>query len=331
MHVSKFLTISYFWVCPLLGWSQVHQNVENSSKKQLPELEDWFLSTGNWQSDPQLYVREFGGGKDTVIMLHGGWGAEHSGFIAAVRDLKNDFRFIFYDQRGSLRSPFPDSLITFNEHIEDLERLRQELKLNKLNIVGHSMGAVLASAYAFKYPNRIKKLTLLAPAHLKNPIPEEDIDIQHQESLAFQEFMDRPAVKRELKIYGLNRESPPLSSLEETSKSRINFGSRMLYNITKWSNLTGGGALYKGNVFPLTASTYPRTGWDYIQEFKRESYPVNILVGDHDFLDFGNELIKKWVKGINQINLVIVTNAGHMIWLDQPEVFTSELKLLLTK
>jgi hypothetical protein len=45
----------------------------------LPQMADWFLSTGDWQNDPQLYVREFGRGSERVVMLHGGWGAEHNG------------------------------------------------------------------------------------------------------------------------------------------------------------------------------------------------------------------------------------------------------------
>jgi len=125
-----------------------------------------------------------GEGSETIVMLHGGWGGEHSGFMAAVGDLKEQYHFVFYDQRGSLRSPSPDSSITFDRHVEDLELLRRELNVEQLRLVGHSMGAVLASAYASKYPHRIKRLTLLAPAYLKNPIPEEDEELHRQESLA---------------------------------------------------------------------------------------------------------------------------------------------------
>ncbi|MPY87581.1 MAG: alpha/beta fold hydrolase [Luteitalea sp.] len=341
---------------------QVHQNPTNTGtntndrQEQLPRLEDWFLSTGDWHDNPQLYVREFGDGSETIVMLHGGWGAEHSGLINAVKDLKNRYRFVFYDQRGSLRSPSPDSLITFDRHIEDLEPLRtrnlthcvkfqgsqvsvgergpgrgplellrQELNVDKLTIIGHSMGAVLASAYASKYPQRIEQLILLSPAYLKNPIPEEDKDLQHQGYVSSQMFMNRPEVVQELDKYLLNRRDPPLSSREKTSKCRIDFASRMLYDIGKWRRLTGGRALYKGHVGELTSRTYPESGWDYLQEFKSRAYPVGIITGDHDFLDFGNPLMKKWVTGISQIELSIVEGAGHLIWLDQPEIVAKEL------
>lgn len=301
-------------------------------QKPLPGLKDWFLSTGNWENDPQLYVREFGTGPDTIIMLHGGWGAEHSELLTAVIDLKEQFHFIFYDQRGSLRSPCPDSLISFSHHIEDVELLRKELNIDKLNIVGHSMGAVLASAYAQKYPQHTNQLILLAPMYLKQPIPEEETALQQKGGMEMQAFMNRPAVRHELELYSLHRNTPPLSSREETTKFRINiFGRRMLYDISKWPEIMGGRALFKGNVFELTARTYPASGWDYIQEFQKQAYPVSIIVGDHDFLDFNNYLVKEWVNEVSKIQLTVIENAGHLLWLDQPNAFTKQLAMQLKR
>lgn len=254
------------------------------------DFKDWFLSTGNWESDPQLYVCEFGTGADTVVMLHGGWGGDHSGLIPAVAGLSNQFHFILYDQRGSLRSPFPDSLISFDQHIEDLERLRKELNIDRITIVAHSMGAVLASAYAARYPARVKKLVLLAPPSLKSPLPEDEKKLQQQSNAALQQFLDRPEVNRELEKYALNRSS--LSSREETLKWRIGLYKRMLYDVSKASQVPGGRALYKAHIFTLTANTYPPSGWNYINEFSKQSYPVTIILGDHDFLDFGAVLAK---------------------------------------
>jgi len=325
---TKSVGIALCCLFTLTVQSQDHQGRTNISNKQerLPGLKDWFLSTGNWERDPQLYIREFGTGRDTIIMLHGGWGAEHSGFLNAVMDLGDQFHFIFYDQRGSLRSPCPDSLITFDYHIEDVELLRKELNMDKLNIVGHSMGAVLASAYAEKYPERIRQLALFAPMYLKQPIPKEDTVLQQQGNIEMQAFMDRPEVTRELDKYGLNRKTPALSSREETIRFRINtFAKRMLYDVSKWPDIIGGRALYKGHVFQLTAQTYPASGWDYLQEFKTQAYPVSIIVGDHDFLDYKNHLIKKWVSGISQVKLTVIKNAGHLLWLDQPKEFTKQL------
>ncbi len=304
---------------------------ENYAQSNLTEnkLNQWFLSTGNWQEDPQIYVKEIGNGTEPVIMLHGGWGAEHSGLTNAIKGLENEYRFIFYEQRGSLRSPFPDSLITFKQHINDLELLRQELKLNKMIILGHSMGAVLASAYASKYPQHIKKLVLISPAHLKEPFPEEDKDIQHQQYLANKKFQNRIDITQELQKYNLDKKRSSLNSKEETIKSRINFGKLMLYDISKWTELSNGKALYKGKVYDLTARTYPKDGWNYYAEFKKQKYPISIIIGDHDWLDFGNNLYKKWNKEVPRIKMTSIKNAGHMPWIDQSTELIKQLRIHL--
>lgn len=325
--VLRLLPILFYCLFALTVQSQHQQNRPDlaNQPKPLPGLKDWFLSTGKEGYSPQLYVREFGSGQDTLILLHGGWGGEHGDFLEAVRPLEGRYHFILYDQRGSLRSPCPDSLITFSNHIEDVERLRSELKLSKVHLVGHSMGAVLASAYATKYPQRIKQLTLLAPAYLKYPTPKADEQLQRQGYTALQPFIDRVEVAQELTKYGLTGNTADLSSREATSKSRIDLAKRMLYDVRKWPLMMGGGALYKERVFGLTEASYPKSGWDYIHEFTIQAYPVSILVGDHDFLDFGNLLLKKWVTPTNRIRLSIIEGAGHIIWLDQPGEFTKQL------
>lgn len=323
----RLLILLFYCLFARPGQSQHPQNQPDPARqhKPLPGLKDWFLTTGDGKGSPQLYVREFGSGQDTIVMLHGGWGGEHGDFLEAVRPLEARYHFIFYDQRGSLRSPCPDSLITFTYHTDDFERLRSELKLAKVHLVGHSMGAVLACAYATKYPQRIKKLTLIAPAYLKYPTPKEEIRLQQQGYTALKPFLNRPEVTHELIKYGLTGNIIDLSSREATSQARINLARRMLYDVSKWSLMMGGGALYRDRVFGLTEASYPKSGWDYVQEFIDQTYAVGIIVGDHDFLDFGNLLIKKWVSDSKRIRLSIIENAGHIIWLDQPKEFTKQL------
>lgn len=317
------LTVGFLLGCGPQG------NGKKGKANDQAKMKDWFLSTGNWETDPQLYVREFGTGKDTVIMLHGGWGAEHSGLVTAVQDLGSDFHFFFYEQRGSLRSPFPDSLITFDHHIEDLELLRKELKQDRLTLAGHSMGGILASAYAHRYPERIKKLVLLAPARLKEPLPEEDKKLQHEEYLASMVFRNRPEIEKEMDKYGLNRESPPLSSKEQTMKYRMNMGKLMLSDISKWPLMTGGKALYKPHVYTLTEKTYPEGGWDYISEFQKRSYPVVIISGNHDWLAFGNLLNKKWTADTPHMVFHEIADAGHLLWIDQADALHRALRQYL--
>ena len=293
------------------------------------EMKSWFLSTGNWETGPQIYVREFGTGTDTIVMLHGGWGAEHSGMVDMVMGLEKEYKFFVHEQRGSLLSPFPDSLITYDNHVEDVELLRKELGVHKLTLLGHSMGAVLASAYAKKYPGHIEKLVLVSPAFLRNPFPEKDLELLRNSQKAYDDFSERPEVDKELQRLNLLRESPKLSSKEETIKNRIGFANMMLYDIGKWHKLNNGKALYKGNVYGLTESTYPDKGWDFLEEFKEQSYPISVIIGDHDRFDMGNHIIRKWIAEVPRANFTSINNAGHLLWIDQPENLSLTLRKTL--
>ncbi|MBC8034489.1 MAG: alpha/beta hydrolase, partial [Chitinophagaceae bacterium] len=191
------------------------------------------------------------------------------------------------------------------------------------------MGAVLAGAYAAKYPQRIRQLILLAPARLKYPVPEEENYLLQQGWKASEEFTGRSEVTQEFEKYNLNRKSPALSSREETARYRINMAKLMLYDISKWTLLNDGKAIFKAHLFPLVESTYPASGWNFLREFNKQQYPVSIIIGDHDFLDFKNPLIKKWASEVPRIKLSVIERAGHVIWLDQPIEFEKQLLLHL--
>jgi pimeloyl-ACP methyl ester carboxylesterase len=114
---------------------------------------EWYLPTGDGY---RLFVQEFGRGAETLVVLHGGWGAEHSYLLDAFKGFETRFHLVFYDQRGSLRSPCPTEKISVEKHIEDLDLLRAALGLERMNIVAHSMGTYLAQAYLQKHPERVQ-------------------------------------------------------------------------------------------------------------------------------------------------------------------------------
>lgn len=56
--------------------------------------------------------------------------------------------------------------------IDSLEDWRTKMGLEKMTLVGHSLGAYLSVAYTLKYPDRVNKLILLSPAGVPRPPPE---------------------------------------------------------------------------------------------------------------------------------------------------------------
>lgn len=325
---KRFLVgVSYGLVLLLVSIVSVYADERYA---ELPKQDEWFLSTGHWADDPQVYVNEVGKGAERVVMLHGGWGADHDGLIETTIGLEKNYRFVFYDQRGSLRSPFPDQMISFDEHIKDLERLREELSLDKMTLVGHSMGAVLASAYAERYKDRVKKLILISPAYLKYPIPDKDKSLQHKHYLQAKDFSNRKDVADELARFNLLRDTPPLTSQEETAKHRIEFARRMLFDVQKWPALRGGKSLFNPRVYPLTEKTYPESGWNFFDLYREAKFSVHIITGAQDLSYFGGDgLLEKWMLEAPSVKLVNFDECGHFPWIDQPKKFHTEFKKAL--
>ena len=100
-----------------------------------------------------------------VLLLHGGPGANHEYFQAIESFFpKESIEFYYYDQLGSEFSDKPkdESLWTIARFVDEVEQVRQALKLNKENfiILGHSWGGILGLEYAFKYQNNLKALII---------------------------------------------------------------------------------------------------------------------------------------------------------------------------
>lgn len=96
-----------------------------------------------------------------VIGLHGGPGGGASPDMRRFFDPRH-YRTILFDQRGCGRSR-PYSSLEENttwELIDDIERLREHLGIERWLVFGGSWGSTLALAYAIKHPERVAGLLL---------------------------------------------------------------------------------------------------------------------------------------------------------------------------
>lgn len=116
------------------------------------------------QDSTRIYFRIYGEKGDTLIFLHGGPGQNMYGVGPDLVPLSESFVLIMYDQRGCGNSEIGDTaILTAGRHVEDLEELRKYFSLQKLTLIGHSWGAMLAAMYTGKYADNVTRLLLLSP------------------------------------------------------------------------------------------------------------------------------------------------------------------------
>lgn len=104
---------------------------------------------------------------EPFIMLHGGPGMYHDELFPFFLDFAKSNKVIFYDQRGNGKSTLKkidSTTFTVELMVEDLEGLRKEFGIDKLNIIGHSWGGLLGMYYASKYPDNVNRLILVDAA-----------------------------------------------------------------------------------------------------------------------------------------------------------------------
>src|SRR5262245_10016993 len=112
----------------------------------------------------ELHYRTEGTGTP-AIFLSGGPGFEVDYMIPVAEFVPTSYQRVFFEQRGTGRSVarVPPESMTLQQVVEDLEGLRIHLKQDRLFLIGHSWGGMLAIAYAAAHPDRIDRMVLIGP------------------------------------------------------------------------------------------------------------------------------------------------------------------------
>lgn len=103
------------------------------------------------------------GAGPALYLIHG-IGSRKITWAGLIPYLRDEFTCVTYDLRGHGGSPVPSTPYTLDHMVEDVEALRIHLGHDSLHIMGHSLGGMIAPAYARKYPDRVLSVGLLSTA-----------------------------------------------------------------------------------------------------------------------------------------------------------------------
>jgi len=112
----------------------------------------------------KLHVEKYGAPNLPVVILLHGIGASGEDWKHFLPELTKHYHCISVDLLGCGRSPKPQWLGYFPEdHSKSLRATIRSLRLDNFILIGHSLGALLATSYASRYPLSIERLILLSP------------------------------------------------------------------------------------------------------------------------------------------------------------------------
>lgn len=115
-----------------------------------------------------LHSETFGNPEDPmVVTIHGGPGSDYRSILNCKNLADEGYYVVFYDQRGSGLSERHDAdVFTMQSFIDDLEAVINYYKTSpdqKVILMGHSWGAMIATAFVNQTPEKIDGLILMEP------------------------------------------------------------------------------------------------------------------------------------------------------------------------
>ena len=273
-----------------------------------------------------IYYELLGRGTPLVI-LHGGPGASHDYFLPYLLPLARQHRLVFIDERGSGKSEKLEdpSGYTVENMAEDVEAVRQGLKLGKIGLLGHSCGGVLAQAYALKYQRNLTHLVLCSTFHSTSKMNEVFRRMMAETTPELRnriEALEKAGLYGKGKVYERNRypndymvaawgeayfpylyQRRPDPNYDPTASGIMSWD---LYR-EMWGS--SGEFIIDGNLKSV----------EYGDRLHSITVPTLITVGDHD--ECAPSLSREMHEKIGGSKLAILPQSGHMTFVDQPGLF----------
>lgn len=260
-----------------------------------------------------LYLKVAGKGVPCIV-IHGGPGAWSRSFEEMGGNvLEKYFTMYYYDQRGSGRSTSaPDNNYSPERMVEDIEHIRSLSGQDKVYIIAHSFGGILAYKYAEKYPKHVKGLillnvtlnirhSLLAQIAFINQLLGSSITVKDNDSLmpSFIAAKTRLREKQlEYKMLSDNKATvEKLDSMDNAIVRNYSFARKALEMPEYFMDFTPGTANVNIPVLVITGTADHNIGPDHYTSFKFPNQQVRVIEGGHVLYYEKNKEFEKAVSG----------------------------------
>ena len=262
-----------------------------------------------------LYFSVKGKG-DYLLVIHGGPGLNHSYFKPHLNPLENTFKVVYYDQRACGKSSIPatDS-ISLNFLVDDMEEIRKVLKTEKINILAHSWGVVLAVRYALQYPGRINKLILSDPVMLSREYDQEAASLLQKNSTK-EDSVARAKILSDGNLATKDYENLFLLSFKPSAYNRDNVAK---INLNLPDNFgVASNALFTGLMkdASMKANLY--------DSLRSLNFPVLVIHGEADAIPPNS--IKRLKENLPNAQLEVFQRSGHFPFVEESVLYNEKVK-----
>ena len=133
--------------------------------------------------------------KDTIplVFIHG-VGLDHQMWNPQINNL-NEFSTITYDLLGHGKTPCKKEKLTLNDFSNQLVEILEHLQINKINLIGFSLGSLIALDFTSNYEDKINKLILIGTTY-KRSNQERSLVLDRYNQAKLNKPISKQALKR---------------------------------------------------------------------------------------------------------------------------------------
>lgn len=255
--------------------------------------------------------------RPVVLALHGGPGLDHAGFKPYLSALADTAQVMYLDLRGQGRSGrSPLDTCTMEQMADDVAAFCRLLGISQPAVLGHSFGGFVALHLALQHPDVVGQLILVDTAASSDDMGDAMTVIEQRHGAAARAAAEKvfsgeiseatmgEFFQRVMPTYVWDQAKLP--TLYETM-------GRMIVN-------------------PELMASYfadPTSSFDLRSRLGEIRAPALVVVGEYDWL-LPPVASRGMAQGIPEAELVIVPEAGHLPFIEQPESFLAAMRRFLS-
>jgi proline-specific peptidase len=264
-------------------------------------------------------------GSGPTLVCHPGGPGFSSRYLGDLAGLGERFTLALLNPRGSEGSGRPADSRAYRteDYVADLEELRAHLGLERMLLLGHSHGGVVAAAYAVAHPDRVEKLVLASTlarfAREQEAAMEAGIETKAGEPW----YADARAAleKEQAGDFETDEELAELAYREFPFYFARYGEAERAWLDTLRDEVPNGDALrlFNNDIF---------TTFDLRPELSKVAAPTLVITGEEDFIT--GPACAADFAGIPNARTVFVPGSGHIVFVEARDRFRDEVTAFLS-
>jgi proline iminopeptidase len=256
-------------------------------------------------------------GSGPTLVCHGGGPGFSSRYLGNLGGLDERLELILLDPRGTGGSdrPADPRAYAIGDYADDVEALRRHLGLERINLLGHSHGGVVAMDYAAGHPDRVERLILASTLARWAPEQQEAMEQAIASHAHEPWYADAKAAldAEQAAEFASDEELTDLALREFPFYFRRYGDEERAYVETLRGDTPNADTLrfFNEEVFAT---------FDLRPELRKITAPTLVITGADDFIT-GPASAAEIEQGLGDVSKVIIPGCGHFIFVEAPEAF----------